>query len=77
MLNPVLNEIAATERLADLRRAGRRSPVGDTTVLAATRAASRERRRRGLARPQETVGWLLVSIGLRLAVSRQPAGSAR
>jgi hypothetical protein len=80
MFNPVLIEIAANERVADLRRARGRSSVVPVSGGAAARAGIRERRRGRRARvanPQATIGWLLVSIGLRLVVPRTPARPAR
>ena len=77
MMNPILNELAATERLADLRRAGMRSRFGHASDLAGIGDSSSEHRRGRVRRPQEAVGWLLVSVGLRLVVPRPPAGSPR
>ena len=80
MFNPAFIEMAINERVADLRRAHRRSSVAHATDRAAARAGSRERRRgrrAGVSHPQETIGWLLVSIGLRLVVPRTPARPAR
>lgn len=77
MMNPILNELAATERLADLCRAGMRSRSAHATDLAVIDDSSPRRRRRAVRRPQEAVGWLLVSVGLRLVVPRPPAESPR
>jgi hypothetical protein len=83
MNNPVLIETAANERLADLRRAGDRSvtaqerepfSIWPTTRVNARTAFANGRR---VVDARQATGWLLVSIGLRLAVPRARAGSAR
>jgi hypothetical protein len=80
MFNPALIEAATNERLADLRNSRRRFPVAPATrpgpAQAEMQPPHRRRRMRG-ANPQQTIGWLLVSIGLRLVVPRTPARPAR
>jgi hypothetical protein len=76
-MNPALLESAANERLSDMRRAAERSAVAHAADLAASQAGSRERRRGRVTSPSQTVGWLLVSVGLRLVVPRTPARPAR
>jgi hypothetical protein len=56
MLNPALTEVLAREQQAELHR------------LPAVRLMRRSQNRAG---PRQRVGWLLIEIGLRLAV--QPA----
>jgi len=76
MFNPALFEMATNERVARLRHARGRSPIAPATGRSPFRAETREPRRgrRGrVANPQETIGWLLVSIGLRLVVPRARA----
>lgn len=76
MLNPALTEMVATDRIREMRADAARRPVGrGVTQAAARQPSSRSGRRVGLAHPQQTVGWFLVSVGLRLALPR--TGSAR
>jgi hypothetical protein len=76
-MNPALLESAANERLSAMRRAAERSAVAHAADVAASQAGSRERRRGRMTSPSQAVGWLLVSIGLRLVVPRTPARPAR
>jgi hypothetical protein len=80
MFTPALIEAATNERLADLRHPRRRSSLAPATRPGAGRGGVRKphrRRRTRVANPQETIGWLLVSIGLRLVVPRTPPRAAR
>jgi hypothetical protein len=68
LVHPILIDLYARERHADMLRA------------AELRRAARERRtalssERGTARltPRERLGWLLVTLGLRLAVDASPS----
>lgn len=64
--NPAVVEALARERAAELRRA------------AGIRGAQRGEARRGsvLAAPRRATGWLLVDVGLRMAVPR-PGGDLK
>jgi hypothetical protein len=81
VLNSALVEMVARDRIAEMRRAGVRPPVGtgpylaaDTTTSPSSRFPIRYARRAGL---QHSIGWFLVSVGLRLALPRTRAGSGR
>jgi hypothetical protein len=69
------------DRIADLRTASAKRPSqagpDGRAGAGAARASLRSRRRFDLANPQQAIGWFLVSVGLRLAVSRPRTGSAR
>ncbi len=71
MTNPALAEMAARDHIAELRRAAGRRSVARAAETTAVRTA----RPRG--NPQRTIGWFLISVGLRLAVPPSRAGSAR
>jgi hypothetical protein len=83
MNNPVLIETAAKQRLADLRRTGERSIIPRQRERVSSWPTTRVNGRTAFANGRRVVdarqatGWLLVSIGLRLAVPRPRAGSAR
>ncbi len=81
MLNPALVEIAATERIADMHRTGakwfRAHRADQPAATTNSQARSVSLRHARLAKPQQTIGWFLVSVGLRLALSRTPGGSPR
>jgi hypothetical protein len=81
VLNPVLAELAARDRIAELRRASAKRSLGAQSRLDADLSGSerplvsiRDARR---SRPQRALGWFLVSVGLRLALPRTRAGSGR
>jgi hypothetical protein len=81
MLNPALLEMAARDRTAELRRAGTQRSLGarsnhaaDTAKPHTTRLSMRHPR---TAHPQQAIGWFLVSVGLRLALSRARTSSGR
>jgi hypothetical protein len=80
-MNPVVAEMVAHTRMADMQRAAaapsalsrRRTAVGP----ASTR---RPRAQAGAAGPEaarRAIGWFLVGVGLRLALPRTRAASAR
>jgi hypothetical protein len=81
MLNPVLTEMAARERIAQMRRAGAKRAPGSRAYLdtggtdASAVGPSARPARRG--NPQQAVGWFLVSVGLHLALPRSRPGSTR
>jgi hypothetical protein len=81
MLNPALLEMAARDRTAELQRAGRQRSLGARSNHAADSArphtARRSMRHARGAQPQQAIGWFLVSVGLRLALSRTRTSSGR
>ena len=80
-MNPVLMEMNAQARMAEMRRAsamrvGRgQGHAGDTPLESQAPMATAWTRRPAAAR--RTIGWFLVRVGLRLALSRPFAASAR
>jgi hypothetical protein len=81
MLNPALAEVAARDRISELRRgAAKRSsdsrpyPATEATIASNGRGPIQSPRR---ADPQLAIGWFLVSVGLRLALSRSRGNSIR
>jgi hypothetical protein len=81
VLNPALAEMVATDRIRELERgAARRSLRARSSApaeTAAPQASSGSLRHAHLANSQRTIGWFLVSVGLRLALPRTRAGSVR
>jgi hypothetical protein len=81
VLNPALAEMMASDRIMELRGAAtKRSLRARASVRAETaapQALSRSVRHDHLANSQRAIGWFLVSVGLRLALPRTRAGSAR
>jgi hypothetical protein len=81
VLNPALAEMMASDRIMELQRAAtKRSLRARPSVPAETagpQALSRSVRHDHLANSQRAIGWFLVSVGLRLALPRTRAGSAR
>lgn len=81
MLNPALAEMAAHDRIRELRRAGAKRSSGAESRV--TTGATRSRRPGWSIQdahrihPGQAIGWSLVSIGLRLALPRARSGSAR
>jgi hypothetical protein len=63
-------------RTASAKRSSHAGPDGGAET-GAPPASLRSRRRVHLANPQRAIGWFLVSVGLRLAVSRTRTGPAR
>jgi hypothetical protein len=81
VLNPALAEMVANDRITELRAAAaKRSSSARASAGAETgapHASSRSNRHAHLANSQRAIGWFLVSVGLRLALPRTRAGSAR
>jgi hypothetical protein len=81
VLNQTLIEMMARDRIAELqrsaakRRCGARCYDDADGTKSDTALAPIERYRR--ARPRRAIGWFLVSVGLRLALPRARARSAR
>jgi hypothetical protein len=80
-MNPVVAEMVAHTRMADLQRAAvapsafsrRRTAVGSVTTR-------RPRAQAGAAGPEtarRAIGWFIVGVGLRLALPRPRSASAR
>jgi hypothetical protein len=81
MLNPALAAMMTGERIAELQRADTRRSTrprssGPVAVTSSSRPPVSVRPPR-LANRQQAIGWFLVSVGLRLALPRAGAGSAR
>jgi hypothetical protein len=79
MLNPVLTEMAARDRIAQMGRGrpNRSFVARDYPAIEDTHARVARPRRTPRANPQQALGWFLVSVGLRLALPRSRAGSTR
>jgi hypothetical protein len=81
VLNPAVAEMMASDRIVELQAAAAKRSLGARASVraetAAPQALSRSVRRDHLANPQRAIGWFLVSVGLRLALSRTPTGSPR
>jgi hypothetical protein len=81
MLNPALLEMAARDRTAELQRASTRRSLGARSNHAVDAArphtARLSLRHARAAHPQQAIGWFLVSVGLRLALSRTRTSSGR
>jgi hypothetical protein len=81
MLNPALTAMMVGDRIAELQRAdAKRSTRSRSSVPVAVRSSPRPPvsvRPARLANRQQAIGWFLVSVGLRLALPRAGAGSAR
>jgi hypothetical protein len=80
-MNPAFVEMAARDRIAEMRRASATRSLGtgshlaaDTTIAQTPPFPIRHARRADL---QHAIGWFLVSVGLRLALPRTRAGSHR
>jgi hypothetical protein len=69
--NPALTEMVAHTRMADMRRTAHRRSDGTLTGMRSRRALG------GAASPRRSVGWFLVSVGLRLALPHPRAASAQ
>jgi hypothetical protein len=79
-MNPGLTEMMARDRITELRVDARRSSRTGPTIPTETEARyapPRSMPHVHLANPQRAIGWFLVSVGLRLALPRTSAGSAR
>ncbi len=81
MSHKSLAEMMAQDRVAELRRAGVMGSLGTRGRTAADRISSQKApvaiRRSHLTGPRRAIGWFLVSVGLRLALSPTRARSAR
>jgi hypothetical protein len=81
MLNPALEEVAARDRISELRRGATKRSV-DSRAYPTMEGTMASKGRRPIqsahrADPQQAIGWFLVSVGLRLALSRSRGGSIR
>jgi hypothetical protein len=87
-MNPALVEMAAQDRIAELRRTAARRPLATRSYLTAPTTLSQPPRssigraprtdaEQARTNPQQAVGWFLVSVGLRLALPRARAASNR
>jgi len=76
VLNPALAEMVARDRIAEMQRAAAKRSFSTRSYRPAdTTALSIRQARR--ASPQRAIGWFLIRVGLRLALPRTRAGSAR
>jgi hypothetical protein len=73
-MNPAMMETMAHSKMADMQQAAhRRSAVRHPSVVA--RRTTQPRSSRPVA-VRRTIGWFLVSVGLRLAISRRRSVAA-
>jgi hypothetical protein len=78
-MNPVVAEMVAHTRMADLQRAAE-APSAFSRRGGTTAGPVRSRQSRAQAGPEaarRAIGWFLVGVGLRLALPRPRSASAR
>jgi hypothetical protein len=79
-MNPALTEMMAQTRMADMRRAAPTRLTSRRVASANPAGANLLPELRLTARPaaaRRAIGWFLVGVGLRLAVSQPRSASAR
>ena len=80
-MNPVVAEMVAQTRMADMQRAARAPSAFSRRGTTVGPARTRQPRAHGGAAGPEAVrhaiGWFLVGVGLRLALPRPRSASAR